>query len=77
MVEQVVAEVPFSMTLELFREDLDEVQTCDISCQLTPESKGFCLQCEEVAIDLRFEEFTVFALQSKAVASEQMIYAVC
>ena len=42
-----------------------------------PKSKGFRLSCESSHADLTFEDFTIFALQSSAKASEQMIYAVC
>ena len=42
-----------------------------------PSSKGFDLGCEEASVGLAFEEFTIFALQSGAKASDQMIYAVC
>ena len=72
MVEQAAELSLFDVEVEVFREDLQEVRTGQVNCVIQPSAKGFSLWCDEgdqsdTQVELAFQDFTVFALQNKAV----------
>ena len=52
------------LTVEVYREDIDETQTVQVPCAFQPSEKGFTLWLaeSEQTTEINFDDFTVLAL---------------
>ena len=74
-----VASVTYSVTFEVFCEATEQMLSTELECVIVPSTTGLRLWCDEedqAIVDIAFADFTVMALQNKALPQDQMLYAV-